>query len=158
MNWSLFDFAFFGAMVLGVVVVALLARRKSRSPAYRFAAGVALMATFLIVWVTGAVGIIGDEGNDANLMFFGVLAIGVVGSLIARFRPVGMSRAMFATAVAHAAVAVIAVVGKLGVGGAAWPWDVVVSTAFFVMLWLLSSWLFRKAARRLYPGELRLRG
>lgn len=158
MDWSLFDFAFFGAMVLGVVVVAWLARRKSKSSAYRYAVGVALAATFLLVWVNGAVGIIGAEGNDANLMFFGVLAIGLVGALIARFRPVGMSRAMAATAAAHAGVAFVAIVGKLGVGGAAWPWDVLVSTAFFVMLWLLSSWLFRKAARRVYPGELSLRG
>ena len=95
MNWSLFDFAFFGAMVLGVVVVAWLVRRKSRGSAYRYAAGVALAATFLLVWVNGAVGIIGAEGNDANLMFFGVLATGLIGALLARFRPVGMSRAVF---------------------------------------------------------------
>jgi len=36
-----------------------------------------------------------------NLMFFGVLAIGIVGAFIARFQPHGMVRAMVAMGVAH---------------------------------------------------------
>jgi hypothetical protein len=158
MDWDLLDFAVFGAMVSGVVLLAWLARRKSRSSAYRFAVGVALAAAFLLLWVNGAVGIIGDEGNDANLMYIGVLATGLVGALIARFRPQGMSRAMLATAAAQAAVAAIAVTGDLGATASAWPGDVLILTAFFVLLWLLAAWLFKRSARRHYAGELELRG
>ena len=41
-------------------------------------------------------------------MFFGVLVVGIIGAIIARFRPQGMARALFATALAQALVAVIA--------------------------------------------------
>jgi hypothetical protein len=144
-------------MLAAVVLVAWLARRKNRSSAYRFAAGIALAAAFILVWVNGAVGIIGDEGNDANLMFFGVLAVGVIGSVVARFHPRGMARAMLVTAMAQAAAAAVAVIAGLGATGPAWPGDVLVLTTFFVLMWLVSAWLFRKSIPRRYPGDLDLR-
>lgn len=147
MNWDIFDFAVFGAMLLGVGVVYALAKRRASNTTYRFAIGVALAAAFLLVWVNGAVGIIGNENNDANMMFFGVLLVGVVGAIIARLRPKGMARAMYATAFAQALIAVIALVANLGPAGPSWPWDVLVLTGFFAALWLFSGRLFRKAAR-----------
>ena len=146
-NWDIFDFAVFGAMILGVGVAYALAKRRANNTTYRFAFGVALAAAFLLVWVNGAVGIIGNENNDANMMFFGVLLVGLVGAMIARLRPKGMARAMYATAFAQALVAVIALATNLGLAGPSWPWDVLVLTGFFTVLWLFSARLFRKAAR-----------
>lgn len=37
-----------------------------------------------------------------NTTYFEVLAVGIIGALIARFRPRGMARALFATALAGA--------------------------------------------------------
>lgn len=81
---------------------------------YRFAAGVEIVAALILVWLSLGVGIIGRDGDPANLMYFGVLAIGIIGSLIARFRPRGMSRALFATALAQTSVATIALTAQLG--------------------------------------------
>jgi hypothetical protein len=53
--------------------------------AYRAAVGVAIAAAFILVWMNLAVGIIGSEDNPANLMYGGVLAIGIIGAVIARF-------------------------------------------------------------------------
>ena len=147
MNWDIFDFAVFGAMLLGVCVLYALAKRTANNTTYRFAIGVALAAAFLLVWINGAVGIIGNENNDANMMFFGVLLVGVVGAIIARLRPKGMARAMYGTALAQALVAVIALATNLGTAGASWPWDVFVLSGFFTALWIVSARLFRKAAR-----------
>jgi hypothetical protein len=72
----------------------------------------------LLVWLSLGVGIIGQDGDPANAMYFGVLAVGIVGALIARFRPGGMSRALLATALAQATVGAIALVGGLGRRGA----------------------------------------
>lgn len=148
MAWDVLDFTVFGAMLLAVGVVYALARRKTDNKTYRLAVGVALAAAFILIWVNGAVGIIGDESNDANVMYLGVLAVGFIGAIIARLRSHGMVRVLYATAFAQAVVAAIALIGGLGSTAANWPQDVLFLTGFFIALWLLSAWLFRNAARQ----------
>ena len=145
-NWSVADFALAGALLLGVGIPLELAVRKSGDAAYRVGVGVALVAAFILVWVNGAVGIIGSEDNDANLMYYGVLAVGSVGAFVARFRPHGMARALFAAAFTQALIAVIALIAGLGapVNG---PREIVGLNAFFVVLFVGSALLFQKAAR-----------
>ena len=147
MDWTTFDFVVAGILVGGATGSYWLATRKSASATYRTAAGIALAAAFLMTWINGAVGIIGSEDNDANMMFLGVLAIGIVGALIARGNPGGMARAMVATGIAQALVLVIALLGDLGAGGPIWPKDILGLTGFFLTLWLLSAWLFRKVGK-----------
>ena len=144
--WDVADFAIFGALLVGVGVTYELAARMTGDTAYRAAVGVALAAAFLLVWVNGAVGIIGSEDNDANLMYGGVLAVGVIGAIIARFQPRGMARALFATALAQALVAVVALIAGLGSPGSG-PLEIVALNGFFVALFVGSAWLFREAAR-----------
>jgi hypothetical protein len=112
----------------------------SAHPAYRAGFGIAVVAAFLLVWINLAVGIIGDERNPANLMFGGVLLVGLAGALIARFRPRGMSLALVATAIAQLAVSVVALVAALG-------YEAVLLSGCFAAVWLTSAALFRKAAR-----------
>ena len=61
---------------------------------YVVAAVLGLLAAMLVAWVNLAVGIIGEPDNPANLMYAGVVVIGALGGLLARFRPAGMARAM----------------------------------------------------------------
>lgn len=145
-DWDVADFAIFGALLAGVGVTLEVAVRKTRNTAYRSAAGVALAAAFILVWVNGAVGVIGTESDVANLMFGGVLAVGIIGAIMARFHPHGMARALLATALAQALVAVIALISGFGSAGPIWPWDILMLTGFFAGLWLISAWLFRRAA------------
>lgn len=112
---------------------------------YRFAVGVALVAAFLLAWLSLGVGIIGRDGDPANLMYFGVLAVGIIGALIARFRPRGMARALFATAVAQAVVAIIALSAGLGEPWSG-PLELSALNGFFVTLFIGSALLFRRAA------------
>jgi fatty acid desaturase len=94
-----------------------------------------------------AVGIIGSEDNPANLMYGGVLAVSAIGVSIARFQPAGMARALSATAFAQALVGVIALTAGFGSTSPSLPATIVFLTGFFIALWLLSAYLFRKAAR-----------
>ncbi len=145
-NWDVADFAIFGALLVGALGTYELAARMTGDTAYRAAVGVALAAAFILVWVNGAVGIIGSEDNDANLMYGGVLAVGVIGAIIARFQPRGMARALFATALAQASVAVVALIAGLGSPGSG-PLEIVALNGFFVALFVGSALLFREAAR-----------
>jgi hypothetical protein len=148
-NWDETDFMVFGAMLAAACGTCELAARMTGNSAYRAAVSVAVAAAFILVWMNLAVGIIGTEDNPANLMFGGVLAVGIVGAVIARLQPQGMARALVVTALAQALVAVIAGLSSTGPG---WPGDVLSLTGFFTALWVGSALLFRKAAREQVPA------
>lgn len=144
--WTLPDFVVMGILIGSAGLALELAVRASGSIYYRAGAGVAVAAAFLLIWVNGAVGFLGDENNPANLMFAGVIAIAVLGSLLARFRPGGMARAMFVTAAAQILVGVVALALGLGSPGYDGLYEVVMGTSLFAVLWRISAGLFRKAA------------
>ena len=114
--------------------------------AYRSAVLLAIAAAMLLFWLSVGVGIIGQDGDPANIMYFGVLAIGVAGALFARFRPLGMARALIVTALAQALVGAIALFGGLGRPYSG-PAELMLLNGFFVALFIGSAWLFRRAAR-----------
>ncbi len=146
-NWTAGDFALAALLLFGSLATWELVTRNRDRSAYRAAVGVTLLGVVLLIWVNGAVGIIGSENNEANLMFAGVLAVLLAGAAIARLQPHGMARTLYATAVAQALVAAITIAGQLGADGHNWPWDVVGATAFFVILWLVAAQLFHSASR-----------
>lgn len=115
--------------------------------AYRLALCAAVATPFLLLWVIGAVGLIGVEGDPFDRIYGGVIAVGIVGAMIVRFRARGMARALVAAALAQALVAVIALI----IGKQHSPVSSVVEilglNGFFVALWLVSSRLFIRAAR-----------
>lgn len=138
-NWTGSDFAVMGVM-LGLVCVAFeVAVRMARHNAYVVGAGIAVAAAFLMTWANLAVGIIGNEDNPINLIFFGVLGIGLLAVLWSRLEARRMAWAMTITAIAQAAACVAALV----LDGA----YVFVFTAVFMAMWLIAAQLFRKAAR-----------
>ena len=152
--WSLADFVVAGVLLVGTgLTFQLVVRhaRKAGNLAYRLAVGVALAAALILVWMMGAVGIIGVEGDPADLMYFGVLAVGLIGAVIARFQPEGMARALLAMALAQALVAVIALIAGKHEAPISSVVEIVALNGFFVALFIGSAWLFRHAARK-QPG------
>jgi hypothetical protein len=152
-NWGLGDFVLAGALVVGTGLLLELAVRAQGSLAYRLAAGLALGAALLLVWINLAVGIIGSEDEPANLLYGGVLAVGLIGAILARFQPQGMARALLATATAQVLVAVIALAAGWGAGSTNWPLPLLAITGFFVALFGGSALLFRQAARERAAGD-----
>ncbi|UHQ19547.1 hypothetical protein LVB87_15370 [Lysobacter sp. KIS68-7] len=138
-QWTALDFTTFGTMLLVACGSYELATRKSGSVAYRAAAALAIATAFCMVWINLAVGIIGDERNPANLVFAGVLVAGIVGAVVARFQAGAMVRAMVATAVVQALVGGIALFAGSMEGA--------VLSGLFVGAWLVSAWLFARAAK-----------
>lgn len=148
-NWTLSDFIFAGVM-FGLVGGTLeLAFRKSGDRFYRGGVALAVATSFLLVWINGAVGIIGDESNPANLMFFAVIAVALIGAIVARFRADGMARAILLAALAQMLVAIIALAGGLGASEPPGMAGVVLLIGIFAVMWLASAALFQRAVRRL---------
>lgn len=135
MAWDLSDFVLLGAMLAGACSAYEVAVRATDNTACRAAVALTLATAVLLVWMNFAVGIIGSEDNPANLLFFGVLAIALVGALLARLRPRGAALALAAAAMAQASVGILAGTGHT-----------LILTGLFVGLWLTSAHLFRRAA------------
>jgi len=134
--WGPGDFLVAAVLIFGAGVAFHLIAGRSAVTAYRVATGVAVITALLLVWLNLAVGLIGDEGNPANLMYVGVLAVAGTGTLLARFRPQGMALTMVATALAQMLVAAIAPLAGWG--------STLVINALFAGFWLISAWLFRR--------------
>lgn len=143
--WSVTDYAIMGVLLAGTGLLYELATRRASSAAYRGAVVVGLFGLFLLVWANLAVGVIGSESNPANTLYLAVLAVALLGMALSRFGAEGMARTMVAAAVVQALIGVAALVLRLG-GAESGPVEIVGVNALFVVLFLASATLFRKAA------------
>lgn len=113
--------------------------------AYRAGFGLAAFASLMLIWLSLGVGIIGADGDRTNLLYGGVLLVGLSGAFIVRLQPEGMARTLVAMALVQAAIAMTAVLAKWGM-----PWsppaEVLVLNGGFVALFLGSAWLFQRGA------------
>ena len=120
---------------------------KTENTNYKTALVLAVATALILFWVIGAVGVLGADGDPADLMYIGVLAVGVTGAIIVRFQPMGMARAMITMAFAQALVTVIAlIIGKQDAPYMS-VFEIVSLNGFFITLFLGSARLFQKSAR-----------
>jgi hypothetical protein len=138
-QWTGSDFLFAAIVIAVVGGAAEAAVRMNRDPFYRAGAGFAIAASFMIVWSSAAVGMIGDGDNLYTGLFLGTIGLALGGSAVARFRPGGMAAAT--------AVAGVAQLGVAGAGYTADPRGAAIS-AVLAGLWFVSAACFRAAARR----------
>lgn len=118
---------------------------KKNNTSHRLALSAALASALILAWLSLGVGIIGADGDRANIMYFGVIAVGIVGALIARFQPHGMARVLIAMALAQTVVALIALVAGLGEPFSG-PLEIVLLNGFFVALFVAVAWLFQRSS------------
>ena len=131
----------------------LQAAIKTRKMAYRTGIGVAAASVLLLYWIIGAVGLIGVEGDRADMMYLGVFGVGLLGAAVARLRPYGMARVLLAMALVQALVAVIAVIaGKHENPVTSLP-ELLGLNAFFIALFVGSAFLFDQAVRYQPPPD-----
>ena len=147
MNWSLFDFAFVGVALFGAGVLFEVLARNKGGKVYRAAFIIGLLGAFLLAWVNGAVGIIGNENQDANLLFSAVFAVGFIGSLIARFKAQGMAKTLFAAALVQILVPVVALIiwPPSAISWSPGVFKVFLFASFFALLFLTSAFLFKRS-------------
>ncbi len=146
-QWTMSDFLFAGIILIGAGVIAELAVRASGAWSYRIGAGLAVLASMLLIWINGAVGIIGSEDHPANLLYLGVVLAAFVGGVVSRFNAGGLSQSMIIAAVIQVVIGVVAVLRGWGEGSENWPQPVIVLSIVFGLIWLASAALFRRAGR-----------
>ncbi|NND07044.1 MAG: hypothetical protein HKN87_11755 [Saprospiraceae bacterium] len=147
-NWKLSDFLVMGIALAGIGIFYELIVRQTKEVTYRTAFMIGLLGAFLLFWVNSAVGIIGSENQDANLLYSAVFVVGLVGALASRFEAKGMSITLMVASIVQMTVPMMALI--------IWPpsrisWTpsvigVFLLSGFFALLFYLSSMLFRRAA------------
>ena len=140
-EWTAFDFAVFGTLLLALCLGLELAMRLSMRWSYRIAATMTVVGGFFMVWANLAVGIIGNEEDPRNLLFYAILLLGLAGALFSRFDARGLMWTLRGMAVAQLLVFVIA---------ATFDWALLpVFTIVYFAWWLVAGELFKKASRQL---------
>lgn len=145
--WNLFDFIFAGTLLFGTGLTYKLVTRKSTDIAYRVAVSFALFCGLFLIWVNGAVGIIGSEKNEINLLYFGVIAVGIIGAIITRFQSQGMSITLFVMAFTQALIASIALITGMHQTPDSSVIEILGVNGLFVTMFLIAALWFRYVAR-----------
>lgn len=145
-NWEWNDFVFaWVVFTITTFFYRLLITRRPANLAYKAGVGLAVLAGFLITWISLAVQIIGDE-NPGNLLYLLTILGGFIGVGLARFEPAALARVAFTMATAIFLIPVISIL--------VWPTDfnpgfakVLLLSSFFAAMFTASGLLFRHTAR-----------
>jgi hypothetical protein len=148
-HWAPGAFVVVGALIFGIGFTYELVTRNRNAIAYRAAVGIAFAAGFILAWSSL---VQWADVNPAAVMYFAVPIVGIIGAAMARLRPNGMARALFATALAQAVVltAVLIILMTRKPQVTSWtPPELrgFCGNAFLVIVFAASAFLFRKAAR-----------
>jgi len=145
-NWSVLDFLLMGSLIFGTGVLFVLVMRLSSNIVYKVAMGLAIGATFFMVWVNLAVGLIGAGPNAGNLMYAGIIAVLIGGIYMSRFKAAGLERTMYATAFAFVLHASIALVANMQNYPGSSVMEIIGVNLFFASPYVVAGLLFRYVA------------
>lgn len=109
--------------------------------AYRTGCAVALVAAFVTVWTT----IVRDDGN--GLGFFAVIMAAGVAGAATRFRPAGLARGLFGTAIMQVLIAIAVATAPSTVNLSGGVFKIMLFSGLYVALWLTAALCFLAAAR-----------
>ena len=80
-NWGWHGFVAVGSFVFSAALTYELVANATSNRAYRFGVGLAVVTAFALTWVNL---VLAADENPANLMYLGVVVIGVIGTAESR--------------------------------------------------------------------------
>lgn len=146
--WTLFDFIFAGLLIFGTGMTFKIITYNSNNWVFRAAVAIALGSGFLLIWSNAAVGIIGSENNDFNLLFYLVILVGLIGIFLSRLKPKGLAFTMIAMAITHAFITLFALITGMNKVPHSSVFEILGINGFFITLYLLSAILFYNAIKK----------
>lgn len=148
-NWSLFDFVWAGAMIAGVQFAYHAFAKKINHHTYKMAAALGLGATFILLWINAAVGIVGDDDGINMIFFLSIVITFIVGSLISKGSPRGMAKTLYALAGVTILIPTAGFILSRAVYGKSPEMiKIYALCGMFALLFIGSGLLFRKAAKK----------
>lgn len=144
-EWTIFDFTVAGILLMGTGLSFVFLANKAHNKIYKIAIGLTLVTVLFMIWSNLAVGIIGDENTSINILYLVVLGVGAIGAFISKFKPKGMSLTLKLTAISQVIVIIIALLEGYGNTLDSLS-ELLLVNGFFIVLWLLASFLFKKSS------------
>lgn len=145
-NWPAGAFVRVYILFFAVGMVYVLIAQRMDEWQYKAGVGVALLAGFALGWSNMVQ--VADSGHPANLMYYSVLIVGVVGAVLARLKARGLARTLFAMAVTLALIALMLPSGA--------PPDMArrmaIGHGVYVALFIAAGLLFRRAGVTRYSA------
>lgn len=138
-NWTLGDFVFASILLFGSCAMFEWASRASSNASYRLGCAMAIGGCLAVTWANLAVGIIGNENEDLNLLFLGLPLIALIGAALSRFKPQGLQRTLYVMIAVQVIICVIALIQ----GHMIIPFTVVLT-----LWWLAASVLVGKSVQK----------
>ncbi|WP_306519973.1 hypothetical protein [Rheinheimera sp.] len=114
---------------------------------YSAAMASTVVTLLLLIWLSLGVGIIGGDGDMANLLYALVLVAITVVAVRGRFQSKAMMWALVAAALVQALIALLAVYTGLGLPFSG-PVELILLNGFFVLLYLGAALMFRRAFKQ----------
>jgi hypothetical protein len=145
-NWSPADFIIMGALLFAIGFSFVLATRFVSNIVYKIAISFALGSTFLMVWSNLAVGLIGGGAHWGNFMYMGVLAVGIIGTILSRLTPGGIEWTMYGMSFTFVLIAAIALFANMQEYPGSSVLEIIGVNGFFALLYAVSGLLFRFVA------------
>lgn len=141
-NWGPGDFLAAALLIGGVGLGVEWTVRRSANPDFRLAAAIALVGAFLLAWNNAVAHLVANRDYPSNLLMLLIPVMGLGLGWRARWQPAGLARAMLAMTAAQILLAIYVLAASI-------PKHAVVLVVFTAP-WLLSAFLFRRAAKT--PG------
>jgi hypothetical protein len=141
--WTGGDFAAAALLLAGGGAVVEAAAWRSKAPMFRAGAVLAAAAGLLVVWTSGAVGLIGDGRGGLEAGFLAAPAAALIGAFAAGPNAAALSRAMAGAAAVQLAGGAAALL--LQRGGAAEALTTALASAAFGAMWAASALCFLRA-------------
>jgi hypothetical protein len=139
-HWNAGGFVFVYVLFFATGMAYALIARKMGAWSYKAGVGVALVAGFALGWSNMVQ--VADSGHPENLVYYSVLAVGIVGACLARLKARGLAGTLFAMAATLALIAVMLPSGA--------PPDMArrmaIGHSVYVVLFVASGLLFRHAS------------
>lgn len=142
-KWTIIDFVLMGVLLFGTGSLFVVVIRHGENIIYRAGMAVAVGATFLMIWVNLAVGLIGSGPHAGNLMYIGVVLILFIGIYLSRFKAHKLELVMFTTALSFILIAIIALLTNMQEYPGSSVIEIIGVNLFFATPYLLAGLLFR---------------
>jgi len=113
MEWTLSDYVLVWVMLFVAGTTYTLVSRLSSDYTYKAAVALASVTGLFMVWSNLAVGIIGNEDNAINVVYFVIIMIGFIGAFWVRFQSKGLSRVLGGMALLVAVVGAYALLSGM---------------------------------------------